>query len=70
MFSDYGIKYRLITADSVIDVLRLNEWVNDLPVLTDFEREALDHAQKKNEAEENDKEAERIKKNFDLGNFS
>ncbi|SRR5260221_5667843 len=68
--SDFGIEYRLVTIDSVIDVLRLNDWVNDLPALTNFEREALARAQKKREAEDNAKEAERIKKNFALGKFS
>jgi hypothetical protein len=69
-FTDFGSEYRLITIDSVIDVLRLNEWVNDLPTLTEFEKEALAQTQEKIEAEDNAKEAERIKKNFDLGKFS
>lgn len=68
--SEFGSEYRLITIDGVIDVLRLNDWVNDLPTLTNFEREALAQAQKNKEAEDNAKEAERIKKNFDLGKFS
>lgn len=68
--SEFGSEYRLITIDTAIDVLRLNDWVNDLPTLTNFEREALAQVQKKKGAEDNAKEAERIKKNFDLGNFS
>ena len=68
--SDFGSEYKLITIDSVIDVLRLNEWVNDLPTLTDYEKEALAQTQKKREAEDKAKEAVRIKENFDLGKFS
>lgn len=68
--SEFGCEYRLIMIDRLIDILRLNDWVNDLPTLTNFEREALAQAQKKKEVEGKSKEAERIKKNFDLGKFS
>lgn len=68
--SEFGSEYRLITIDSVIDVLRLNDWVNDLPTLTNFEKDALTQAQRRKEVEDKTKEAERIKKNFDLGKFS
>jgi hypothetical protein len=69
-YSEYGSKYRLIKIDSVVDVLRLGEWVNDLPTLINYEKDALKKIKESRDTEKNAKEAEKIKKNFDLGKFS
>ena len=69
-YSEYGSEYKLIKIESVVDVLLLSEWVNDLPTLTNFEKEALENLEEIRDAERNSKEAEKIKKNFDLGKFS
>ena len=70
VYSEYGSEYRLIEIESVVDVLRLSEWVNDLPTLTNFEKQALENIKKIRDAEKNDQEAEKIRKNFDLGKFA
>ena len=68
--SEFGSEYKLIMIDSVIDVLQLSEWVDDLPILTDLEKEASANEQNKRNMEKKAVEAERIKKNIDLGKFS
>lgn len=56
--------------DSVIDVLRMSGWVDDLPTLTLFQKEALAKEQHNRNMEEKASEANHIKNNFDLGKYS
>lgn len=67
---DFGKDYKLITAENAVDVIRLSDWVNDLPVLTDLAKKALDDRVKKETAEDDAKKAEHIRRNVDLGKFS
>jgi hypothetical protein len=69
-YSEYGSQFRLISIERVVEVLRLGDWVDEITTLTNIEKEAAEADRKQKKAEENAKEADKIRKNFDLGKFA
>ncbi len=69
-YSEYGGQFMLISIEEVVEVLRLGDWVNEITTLTNIEKEAAEADRKQKKAEENAKEADKIRKNFDLGKFA
>jgi len=66
---EWGSKYQLISIESVVDVLRLDNWVDDLPAAVLLEKNAVTEAERSKKAKKDAEEARTIRENFDLGKF-
>jgi hypothetical protein len=66
---EWGSKYRLISIESVVDVLRLDDWVNNLPAAVQLEKNALLETEQIKKAKKDAEDARMIRENFDLGKF-
>jgi len=68
--SDWGEStYELITINNTIETLCLGDWVNDLPILIDIEKNSLRKIEEKKKNEDKSEQAKEIEKNFYLGQF-
>jgi hypothetical protein len=66
---EWGSKYRLVSLYTVVAVLRLDDWVNDLPAAVQLEKNALLKTEQIKKAKKGAEDARKIRENFDLGKF-
>ena len=66
---EWGSKYRLISLYTVVAVLRLDDWVNDLPAAVRLEKKALSKNKQITKAKKDADDARKIRESFDLGKF-
>ena len=66
---DWRSYYSLVTSDQAIEVLRLDDWVEELSAIVSVEKEAAAMIKRKLKKEKRSKEAKKIEGNFDLGKY-